>query len=143
MLYNFAKDHDTDLFLEQFKRLREKGAVVELIERARRTRNQNSYLHLLIGVVAMETGNTLEYSKQVYFKRMANPDIFLVTVDDEIAGRVEFLRSSTAIGKEKMSEAIDRFKRWAASNKIYLPEPGDEDRLLDIEIAMARESRNL
>lgn len=39
---------------------------------------------------------------------------------------------------EEMRVAIDRFQRWAAENGIYIPEPGDEERLRDIEIEMGR-----
>ena len=44
---------------------------------------------------------------------------------------------------EQMSTAIDRFKRWAAENGIYIPDPEDAARLQDIEIQMARLRRYL
>lgn len=37
-----------------------------------------------------------------------------------------------------MALSIDRFKRWANENGIYLPEPGDTALLLDIEMQMGR-----
>ena len=38
------------------------------------------------------------------------------------------------------ARAVDRLKRWAAQEGIWLPEPGDEERLKEIEIEMARMS---
>ena len=46
-------------FLSRVESLMERGCVVELNEKTFRSKGQNNYLHLLIGVVAMETGNTL------------------------------------------------------------------------------------
>ena len=40
-----------------------------------------------------------------------------------------------------MSVAIDRLKRWAAQEGFYLPEPGDEERILDIEREILRMKR--
>jgi hypothetical protein len=37
-----------------------------------------------------------------------------------------------------MSVAIDRFKRWAASEGIYLPDPEDSARLREIEMELDR-----
>ena len=86
-------------FLARVDHLLEKGAVAELTEKTFRTRNQNSYLHLLIGVVAMETGNTLEYCKEWYFKRLCNKDLFVTIRTDKFAGQVEVIRSLIASGQ--------------------------------------------
>ena len=138
MLYNLATELDRQRYQAKSELLLKRGAVVELTEKMQRTRAQNSYLHLLIGVVAMETGNTLQYCKDVYFKRIANPGLFIERHKDALAGEVEILRSSADLAKEEMQEAIDRFKRWGAENGFYLPNPGDESLLRSIEIEMAR-----
>lgn len=138
MLYNLADEMGKQRFRAKALALLNSGSMVELRERKKRTLSQNSYLHLIIGVVAMETGNTLAYSKDIYFKRIANPALFIVTKKDPIAGDVQYLRSSADLSKEEMSQAIDRFKIWAAQNGIYLPAPGDESLLRTIEIEMAR-----
>ena len=138
MLYNLATELDRQRYQAKSELLLKRGAVVELTEKMQRTRAQNSYLHLLIGVVAMETGNTLQYCKDVYFKRIANPGLFIERRKDALAGEVELLRSSADLSKEEMQEAIDRFKRWGAENGFYLPNPGDESLLRSIEIEMAR-----
>lgn len=115
-----------------------KGASVELREITGRSKAQNRYLHLILGVVAMETGNTLAFTKEVYFKKLVNPDIFCLMKDDKIMGRVPVLRSSSEVNAGEMSTAIDRFKRWAAENGMYIPDPQDAERLKDIEMEMGR-----
>ena len=61
MIYNLATDLDKHRFAQRCRALLDKGALVDLTEPKRRTKGQNNYLHLLIGVVAIETGNTLAY----------------------------------------------------------------------------------
>ena len=138
MLYDLSKPLDAERFNARAKALAGRGVVVELTEKTKRTLPQNAYLHLIIGVVAMETGNTIDYCKEVYFKRMVNPALFLRDVNDPLAGKVSILRSSTDLAKEEMSNAIDRFKKWAAENGIYIPEPGDAQRIAEIQLEMDR-----
>lgn len=138
MQYDLSKELDIDRFVTRANRLLQKRSVIDLTEKTFRTPNQNRYLHLLIGIVAMETGVTLEYAKTEYFKRLVNKDVFVVKVNDRYAGEVEKIRSSADLNKEEMSMAIDRFKRWGAENGWYLPNPEDESLLKEIEIEMGR-----
>ena len=86
----------------------------------------------------MDTGNTLEFVKEWYFKRLVNPDIFLRKTEDKYAGEIETIRSTAELTTEETSTAIDRFKRWGDENGFYMPEPGDESLLRSIEIEMGR-----
>lgn len=138
MQYDLTSDFQRKAFLSKVDNLLERGAVVELTEKTFRSKNQNNYLHLLIGVVAMETGNTLADVKDWYFKRLCNRDLFITTKTDKFAGEVEVVRSSADLTKEEMSIAIDRFKRWGSQNGIYMPNPGDESLLREIAIEMGR-----
>ena len=138
MIYNLANELDKRRFQTRAQSLAERGRVVELAEKTSRTTSQNAYLHLIVGVVAMETGNTLAYTKEMYFKKLVNSDIFCVMKDDPIMGRVHVLRSTADLTIEETATAIDRFKRWAAENGIYIPEPEDAERLKDIELEMGR-----
>lgn len=138
MTYDLSKPLHYRQFDDRVALLMARGATVELREIKGRTKSQNAYLHLIIGVVAMETGNTLAYTKEMYFKRLVNPDIFVTEVNDLYIGKVQVVRSSTELSVETMSTAIDRFKRWAADNGIYIPEPEDAERLKDIEMEMGR-----
>lgn len=138
MTYDLSNGLHYHQFCDRADKLKEQGAVVELRELTGRTKAQNKYLHLILGVVAIDTGNTLAYTKEVYFKRLVNPDIFVQEVNDLYVGKVQVVRSSADLTKETMSVAIDKFKKWAAENGIYIPEPEDEERLRDIELEMGR-----
>lgn len=138
MQYDLTSDFQRKAFLSKVDKILERGAVVELTEKTFRSKSQNNYLHLLIGVVAMETGNTLADVKDLYFKRLCNRDLFITTKTDKFAGEVEVVRSSADLTEEEMSIAIDRFKRWGSQNNIYMPNPGDESLLREIAIEMGR-----
>ena len=138
MVYDLSSDFQRKAFLARVDNLMEKGAVVELTEKVFRSPNQNRYLHLLIGVVAIETGNTLEDAKKWYFKETCNPDLFHVQHRDKMGNCIDHIRSTAELTKEEMSMAIDRFKRWGAENGIYMPNPEDIHLLKEIEIEMGR-----
>jgi hypothetical protein len=138
MQYDLTSDFQRKAFLSRVDLLLEKGAVVDITEKTFRSKNQNNYLHLLIGVVAMETGNTLEDVKREYFKDLVNPDIFRSYRTDNRGNTIRVYRSSADVSKEEMSIAIDRFKRWGSENGIYMPNPGDESLLREIAIEMGR-----
>ena len=138
MLYDLSSEFQRKAFLARVDNLMEKGAVVEMTEKAFRSPNQNRYLHLLIGVVAIETGNTLEDAKKWYFKETCNPDLFHVQHRDKMGNCIDHIRSTAELTKEEMSTAIDRFKRWGAENGIYMPNPDDASLLKAIEIEMGR-----
>ena len=138
MIYDLSSDFQRKAFLARVDNLMEKGAVVELTEKAFRSPNQNRYLHLLIGVVAIETGNTLEDAKKWYFKETCNSGLFHVQHRDKMGNYIDHIRSTAELTKEEMSMAIDRFKRWGAENGIYMPNPEDIHLLKEIEIEMGR-----
>ena len=138
MLYDLSSDFQRKAFQARVDNLMEKNAVVEMTEKAFRSPNQNRYLHLLIGVVAIETGNTMEDAKTYYFKKVVNSDLFQVYVKDNMGNTIDRLRSTAELTKEEMSMAIDRFKRWGAENGIYMPNPEDIHLLKEIEIEMGR-----
>ena len=138
MLYDLSSEFQRKAFLARVDNLMEKGAVVEMTEKTFRSPNQNRYLHLLIGIVAIETGNTLEDAKKWYFKETCNPDLFHVQHRDKMGNCIDHIRSTAELTKEEMSTAIDRFKRWGAENGIYMPNPDDASLLKAIEIEMGR-----
>jgi hypothetical protein len=141
MTYDLAQQFDLERFKARCNYLIEKGAAVDLTERTFRSSSQNRYLHLLIGLVALEVGETVEYVKANYFKRLVNPSIFIVTKVDKLAGQVETLRSSADLTKEEMSLAIDRFKMWGRQQGWAMPDPGDTEMLRQLEIELSRQSR--
>lgn len=138
MLYNLSNPLDRERFAARANALLQKGSVTDLTEKTLRTNNQNSYLHLIIGVIAMDVGVTLEYAKREYFKKLVNADLFIRKQQDRFSGEIEVIRSSASLTIEEMSIAIDRFKRWAAEQGFYLPSPDDKEMLKWIEIEMGR-----
>lgn len=139
MILDLNKEIDLARFDAKVSAVRERRSVVSIEEKRNRTYRQNNYLHLILGVVAMESGeDSLKYVKEEYFKKMVNPDIFCIEKDDKYLGKVRRTLSSAEITAEQMSVAIDRFKRWAASEGIYLPDPEDGARLREIEMELDR-----
>lgn len=138
MIYDLSNPYDREKFKRRVNALYQRQNVVELNEhKPRRTTPQNSYLHLLLGMFAMETGNTLEFVKQEYFKRLVNPDLFVEHRYDKYLGEIEVLRSSRDLDTGEMTTAIERFRNWAAAEAgIDLPSPDDGDWISYIEREM-------
>ena len=142
MLYDLTNPMDRDRFKRRCNALFKKQGIVELSEKVIRTNQQNKYLHLIIGYLAIETGHDLEYAKEVFYKRTANKDLFVREKDDEILGRVEYLRSSALLSKEEFSLSIDRLRDWSSQVAgIYLPAPDEEQFLASIEVELSRQQR--
>ena len=96
------------------KMLKDKCSNVSLVNESKRSLKQNSYLHVLCRIMAIETGVSEKYSKNVYFKIMSNPDIFIKDDVDKLTGmRVQYIRSTADLTADEMSRAINSFRRWA------------------------------
>lgn len=96
---------------------------VALQDESSRTLNQNSYIHVLCRIMALETGVTEDYAKQVYFKRFANSEIFIHSTKDVVTNKMIVVSKSVSeLNITEMRRAIDNFLKWAAENGYYLPE---------------------
>lgn len=131
MFYDLNNPLHEEQFKTYVKKLLKDKRQVELTDKSTRTLHQNAYLHTLIRILAIETGVTENYAKDEYFKRAANPEMFLQTVKDPITGEnKEVLGDSSSMTVSDMSIAIDKFRRWSEEQGIYLPEAhlkGEED----------------
>lgn len=138
MIYNLSNDFDKQRFKVRCNALYKQGGVVDLTaKKEQRTIPQNRYLHLILGWFAIETGSTLGFVKQEYFKRHINPDLFVVEIDDKHLGKVSVLRSSRDLNTAEMTTAIERFRNWSSAEAgVYLPSP-DEKQYLDFIEAQA------
>ena len=143
MLYDLSQELDRKRASLRYDYLNGKGAVIELTEHTVRTSSQNAYLHVLLGVLALEFGESLEYVKQNYYKVLVNPSLFVQTKDDRFLGETRMLRSSRDLTKEEMTESIDRLKVWAAEQGIYLPDAEDKSLIARIEAEMKRNAKYL
>lgn len=140
MIYNFKSPLDIQNARARLEMLIKKECVAELTEKkAKRTLSQNAYLHLLLGYFASQTGNTLEWVKQQYYKKLCNPDLFIGEKVDQFLGRVKYVRSSADLNTEEMNLSIERFRNWSAMEAgIYLPEPTNEAEIAAMQIEVER-----
>lgn len=144
MLFNLATHIDRERFKRRSNDLFRKGGIVEVTEKTHRTTSQNAYLHLIIGHMALETGNTLEYVKREYFKITCNPEFFITSKHDPILDMtLQTLRSSAELTSAEMTIAIDRFRDWSAANGIYLPEAREREFLDEIQVETDRNKKYL
>lgn len=141
MIYNLADELDRERGQTKWNALLKKGAMVELTEQRKRSLNQNAYLHVLLGVLAMEFGESIEYCKQMIFKRLINPQTFVQNVQDRFVGETQVIRSSRDLTAEEMNICIDRLKKWAYEQGVYLPDAGETEKIQIIEWQIAKLSR--
>lgn len=142
MLYDLKNPLDRERFKRRCNALFKKQGIVELSERVKRSNQSNRYLHLLLGYLAMETGNSLDYAKEIFYKRAANAEIFVREKEDELLGKIEYLRSSAELTQEEFSLSVDRLRDWSSQTAgIYLPSPNEEQFLESIEYEMSRQQR--
>ena len=136
MTYNLHNPLDCDNARFRLEALIKRGGIVEITEKKpKRTIRQNQYLHLLLSYFAAQTGNTLEWVKQQYYKKLCNPDIFIGERQDQYLGRVKYVRSSAELTTKEMTDSIERFRNWSAAEAgIYLAEPNEEERLAAMQV---------
>jgi len=113
-----------------------KGSVVEMTEKKKqRSLPQNAYLHLLLGYLASQLGERLEYVKLQYYKCVCNPDIYISEREDKLLGRVKYIRSSAELSTDEMSLSIDRLRNWAADTAgIHLPDAMNQAEIAELQI---------
>jgi len=141
MYFDSKKEEDRKRSLTYLQHLFDKEKRFEIVEkRNKRTLSQNNYLHLLLTWFAIETGNTVEYVKLEYFKKLCNADIFVTDKSDRFLGSVQVIVSTSGIDTKQMTVAIDRFRNWSSAEAgIYLPEANEEEFLRNIQVEMERQ----
>ena len=125
--YKISDPRDYLAALEFINRAKEQGFDVELKRfYQKRSNPQNRYLHLALGYFAHCYGCTLTEAKEIYFKRYACRDIFLVETTDKQGNNVSYFRSSADLNTVEMSNAINNFIAYASCNGVEIPAPDDE-----------------
>ena len=139
-LYDTSNSLDKANFLLRAKKLAESGKIVELTEKKpRRSLPQNKYLHVILAYFGTQTGNTLEWVKQQYYKKLVNPDLFIREKEDKYLGRIKVLRSSADLDTSEFSLSIERFRNWAAQEVgIYIPSADEAMLVQQMEIEIER-----
>lgn len=140
MVYDTSNPLDKANFLLRAKKLAESGKIIELTEKKpRRSLPQNKYLHVLLAYFGTQTGNTLEWVKQQYYKKLVNPDLFIREKEDKYLGRIKVLRSSADLDTSEFSLSIERFRNWASQEAgIYLPSADEYIIIQQMEIEIER-----
>lgn len=140
MIYNTSNPLDKANFLLRAKKLAESGVIVDLTEKKpRRSLPQNKYLHVILAYFGTQTGNTLEWVKQQYYKKLVNPDLFIREKEDKYLGRIKVLRSSADLDTAEMSLSIERFRNWATQEAgIYIPSADEAILIQQMEIEIER-----
>nr|DAN74344.1 MAG TPA: NinB recombination protein [Caudoviricetes sp.] len=140
MIYNLSSPLDKANFLLRTKKLAESGVIVDLTEKKpRRSLPQNKYLHVILAYFGAQTGNTLEWVKQQYYKKLVNPDLFIREKEDKYLGRIKVLRSSADLDTSEFSLSIERFRNWAAQEAgIYIPSADEAILIQQMEIEIER-----
>lgn len=145
MIYNLSSPLDKANFLLRAKKLAESGVIVDLTEKKpRRSLPQNKYLHVILAYFGAQTGNTLEWVKQQYYKKLVNPDLFIREKEDKYLGRIKVLRSSADLDTSEMSLSVERFRNWAAQEAgIYIPSADEAILIQQMEIEIERNNEFL
>ncbi len=138
MKYNLANQTEVAHAYGYLTDLAKEEKVVEIKKVSpRRSLNQNSYLHLLLGAFGSHFGYTLEEAKTVYKTLPGNIEIYGYT--KEIRGKKwEFLRSSADLTKEEMAKTIDTLHEWSRKGGYPLPPATDKEWLMQIENEIER-----
>jgi hypothetical protein len=124
--------------LSTFMRLVNKREVVDIKKvNPKRSLNQNSYLHLLIGAFGAHFGYTMEEAKTLY-KRDANPSTYVYEKND-----MKFLRSSADLDKEEMAKTIDRFMEYSKEAGYELPPATNPEWLMQVQNEIERSAHHL
>ena len=139
-LFDLSNPLDKANFLLRAKKLVESGKIVELTEKKpRRSLPQNKYLHVILAYFGTQTGNTLEWVKQQYYKKLVNPDLFIREKEDRYLGRIKVLRSSADLDSREFSLSIERFRNWAAQEAgIYIPSSEEHYLIQQMELEIER-----
>ena len=144
-LFNLSNPLDNANFLLRARKLAEGGKIVELTEKKpRRSLPQNKYLHVILAYFGTQTGNTLEWVKQQYYKKLVNPDLFIREKEDKYLGNIKVLRSSADLDTSEFSLSIERFRNWASQEAgIYLPSADEFIIIQQMEIEIERNKEYL
>jgi hypothetical protein len=143
MIYNAKSQFEANKARKRLEQLIERGKPFELTDITKRSNSQNSYVHLCLGILALELGYTLEYVKLNIWKMTWLRDMFYIDEVNKKTGEIyKRVRSSAELSKEEMSKAIEVLLEKASSEcGVVLPNPNDQSYQDDF-ILMQREIYN-
>ncbi len=114
MLYDFENDIDVKRCDAKYEKAKTDKSKVEFtIKAKKRTIRQNSYLHSLLQLYAIQYGDTLHFCKQDLKLRCP----FMHFKKDEFT----YVLSSAGLDTKGMSDWIEWIKNYAGKGGIFLP----------------------
>jgi len=138
MKYNLANKPELDQAWEYLQKLTGQEAIVNITKvNPKRTLNQNSYLHVLLGIAGLEWGYSMEEIKTLW-KREVSQRIFLYEKNGK-----KFLRSSADLTTKELTDAIEQLRKYAAEQGLVLPSPDEEEKLRYFSNQIEREGQYL
>lgn len=141
MIFDLSNPIDLQKYITYTKKLIDKKGFVDVLDKQKRSLNQNSYLHVIISHLAIDKGLDVEYVKLHFYKLEANKDLFPVVKESAnfLTGEViKYYRSSRDLTKEEFTLSIERFRNW--SNEVaecYLPSSDEHEFLMYIQKEIA------
>jgi hypothetical protein len=137
MRFNLAVEEEARNARGYLLDLQAKKEVVELKKVSpKRSLNQNSYLHVLLGMFGVHFGYTLEEAKLIY--KQLNTEVYQYGKKSRV-----FYRSSADLSTEEMARTIDKFRAKSAEQGLDLPSATDEGWLREIENEIERSNHYL
>ena len=113
MNYDLSNDYQLKRFRADVQLFTANGCYVNLERLAKpRSDNQNRYLHALLGLLCTYTGYTINEMKDTVKEHFA---------PRYLRGEKEFIRHTSEMTKEEMTDFIDKIRHWGNSNGFYLP----------------------
>ena len=132
MIYDLKLAIDRSRAEKRFIQFMGEAVKIELKKKVRRSLNQNSYLHVIIGFFALETGYTRVEAKQIY--KECTPQVYEYEKDGK-----KFIRSSAELSTSEMSITINRFRDYSSSDAgVYLPSADEKQFLEECEREIQR-----
>lgn len=139
MIYDNSNPLVKEQFLLRAQKLAKGGKTVEMTEKKpQRTLKQNSYLWLILGYWATQTGYTKDEAESIY--KSVNSDIYYE--EKEIGGEMlTYIRHTYELDTAEMTRTIEKFRNWSAMNEVfpvYIPSPDETDLVQYMEIEVLR-----
>ena len=143
MKYNLSSSHDIAEAQRLLSQLTVDGKMVEIKEvKPRRSLNQNSFLHVLLGAFGANLGYSLSEAKELYKRLPGNKDLYVYTKD--VGGKpMEFTRSSADLNKDEMTKSIETLREWSAKMGYPLPTADNVEELRRLENYIEQHERYL
>jgi hypothetical protein len=127
MLYNLKNSIEEKAARVKLDFLISKGETVEITRKSpKRTLQMNKYLYVLLGIVALDYCDTVEYVKLELYKKRYNKDIFETVKENKDGKRVAY-RSSADLTTAEMALSIERLRDgYAKDAGVYLPDANED-----------------